>query len=161
MSEPTALSADKLFQLVYQTFANVPEHRTMNVEISLADALMSGFALFSLKDPSLLAFDERRAAPENLQQIYHLQQIPSDTQLRTILDEVAPEHLRPVFTRVFQTLRGAKVLRRLCFMGHYYLVSLDGTGYFSSKKIHCDQCLERKNSRTGEITYTHQLLGGP
>jgi hypothetical protein len=160
MPEPSRLSADALFKLIHQTFDTVPEHRPMNIAISLGDALMSGFALFSLKDPSLLAFDERRAAPENLQRMYHVQQIPSDTQMRSILDEVAPAHLRPVFKAVFQTLRQEKTLRRLCFMGHYYLVSLDGTGYFSSKKVHCDQCLERKNSHTGEITYMHQLLGG-
>lgn len=67
----------------------------MNVEISLPDALMSGFALFSLKDPSLLAFDERRAKPENLRRVYQLQDIPSDTQMRTILDEVDPNPCAP------------------------------------------------------------------
>lgn len=131
----------------------------MNVEIPLGDALMAGLALFSLKDPSLLAFDSRREKPENLQRIYHIEHVPSDTQMRSILDEVLPAHLRPAFKAVFRTLREGKVLRRLCFMGHYYLVSLDGTGYFSSKKVHCAQCLERRNSRTGEITYAHQLLG--
>jgi hypothetical protein len=40
-----------------------------------------------------------------------------------------------------------------------YLVSLDGTTYFTSKEIHCDGCLERKNKKTGEITYSHQALG--
>ena len=36
---------------------------------------------------------------------------------------------------------------------------MDGTGYFSSKKIHCESCLQKKNSKTGEITYQHQMLG--
>ena len=159
MPETTAFSADVLFKRMYQTFSQVPEHRPMNVEISLADALMSGFALFSLKDPSLLAFDERRAEPENLQQVYQIQDIPSDTQMRAILDGVDPQYLRAPFVQLFHTLRREKVLRRLCFMGHYYLVSLDGTGYFSSKKVHCEHCQERRNSRTDEITYSHHLLG--
>jgi hypothetical protein len=159
MPEPTLFSADALFQMLRQTFSQVPEHRPMNVEISLTDVLMSGLALFSLKDPSLLAFDERRAAPENLQRVYYIQDIPSDTQMRTILDEVSPEYLRASFKHLFHTLQREKVLRRLCFMGHYYLVALDGTGYFSSKKVHCEHCLERHNAHTGEITYTHQLLG--
>jgi len=42
----------------------------------------------------------------------------------------------------------------------HYLLSMDGTEYFSSKKVHCDACLEKKNRTTGEITYSHQLLGG-
>ncbi len=41
------------------------------VQHSLSDTLMAGFAMFSLKDPSLLAFDERRfAEPHNLKTIY-------------------------------------------------------------------------------------------
>ncbi|EFK06403.1 conserved hypothetical protein [delta proteobacterium NaphS2] len=45
----------------------VSDYREGNPEISMADALMSGFAVFSLKDPSLLAFDKRRQAAENLE----------------------------------------------------------------------------------------------
>jgi hypothetical protein len=120
---------------------------------------MSGLALFALKDPSLLAFDERRAAPKNLQQIFGVGQIPSDTQMRTILDEVDPAALRPLYKRVFRQLQRGKVLEKMTFMGRYYLLSLDGTGYFSSQKVHCDSCLERQNKRTGVITYAHQMLG--
>ena len=50
-------------------------------------------------------------------------------------------------------------LAELEYLGHY-LVSVDGSGYFSSKKIHCPNCLERKNSKSGEITYHHQMLAG-
>ena len=41
-----------------------------------------------------------------------------------------------------------------------YLFSLDGTGYFASNQVHCPSCLEKKSSKTGEIRYYHQLLGG-
>ena len=37
-------------------------------------------------------------------------------------------------------------------------MALDGTGYFSSKTIHCASCL-RKVHRNGTITYSPQLLG--
>jgi len=37
-------------------------------------------------------------------------------------------------------------------------VALDGTGYFSSKTIHCASCLH-KERRNGSITYSHQMLG--
>ncbi len=39
-------------------------------------------------------------------------------------------------------------------------MSLDGTGYFSSNEVHCSSCLEKKSSKTGEIRYAHQMLGG-
>ena len=55
------LSADALFHLVRHGFASLPDHRLDDTEISLTDALMSAFAMFSLKAPSLLAFDKERA----------------------------------------------------------------------------------------------------
>ena len=120
---------------------------------------MSAFAMFSLKDPSLLAFDERRSDSMNLKKIYHLKEVPSDTQMRTILDNVNPANIRPLFKNVFRQLQHDKVLEQLVFMGEYYLLSLDGTGYFTSKDVHCDSCLQRINSKTGEITYSHHMLG--
>ena len=159
MREHKRVSADGLIRLVRQGFGEIKEHRIMNIDIELSDALMSGFAVFALKDPSLLAFDQRRAKPENLRRVFGIQKIPSDTQMRTILDGVNPESLRPLYKKVFQQLRRGKGLEKMTFMGQYYLASIDGTGYFSSKKVHCDACLQRKNKRTGEITYTHQMLG--
>ena len=37
-----------------------PDPRRGDKQIPLADFVMSGFAMFILKDPSLLAFDDRR-----------------------------------------------------------------------------------------------------
>jgi hypothetical protein len=54
------LSADALFRLVRSGFATIPNPRGEDVDISLTDALMSAFAMFSLKAPSLLAFDKER-----------------------------------------------------------------------------------------------------
>jgi hypothetical protein len=121
---------------------------------------MSGFALFSLKDPSLLAFDERRQTPKNLKRVYGINRIPSDTQMRIILDDVNPEGIRPLFKRVFQQLQRGKELEKMKYMGQYYLLSLDGTGYFKSEKVHCANCLEKHYKRSEKTIYTHQMLGG-
>jgi hypothetical protein len=48
------LSADALFHLVHSGFASLPDHRLDETEIAFTDALMSAFAMFSLKAPSLL-----------------------------------------------------------------------------------------------------------
>ena len=60
---PTArkhLSADALFGRLRTGFADIVDHRPGTPKISLPDALMSAFAVFSLKSPSLLAFDDDR-----------------------------------------------------------------------------------------------------
>jgi hypothetical protein len=153
------LTADGLFGDIREGMAKIEDHRPMNVAIPLEDALMSGLALFALKDPSLLAFDARRETPENLKQVFGIESIPSDSQMRTILDEVDPEALRPQYKEVFKQLQQNKVWETMVFMERYYLLSLDGTGYFSSKTVHCDSCLEKKH-KDGSITYSHQMLGG-
>jgi len=140
-------------------FGQIADHRAANASISLSDALMSGFGMFALKDSSLLEFDGRRTKDQNLKQIYGLKAVPSDTQMRTILDPISPEGIKPVFKEVYQVVKQNGVLEQMKYLGHY-LVSLDGSGYFSSKEINCANCLERKNSKTGEITYHHQLLAG-
>jgi hypothetical protein len=45
------LSADALFHLVRSGFAGLPDHRLDETEMALTDALMSAFAMFSLKAP--------------------------------------------------------------------------------------------------------------
>ena len=68
---------------------------------------MAGLALFSLKDSSLLAFCGR-ALDHNLRSVFGLQSIPSDTQMREILDPVDPLRLRPIFNDVFRALQRGK-----------------------------------------------------
>lgn len=151
------LSADALYALVGGSFARVPDPRRPAAPIPLPDALMSAFAMFSLKDPSLLAFDQRRS-DGNLKTLFGIGQIPSDTQMREILDEVAPECLRDAFRDVFRQLQRGKALEPFVFYAGAYLLSLDGTGYFSSPTIHCDSC-QVKEHKDGTVTYQHQMLG--
>jgi hypothetical protein len=152
------LSSDALFALLKASFATIPDQRhEEKATFPLADVLQAGFALFALKDPSLLAFEERRG-DANLHAIFRIGQIPCDTQMRTILDPVDPEHLRPMFNDVLRAVQRGKVLEDYVFYAGAYLLCLDGTGYFSSKKIHCPSCLEKVNKQTGEITYEHQML---
>jgi hypothetical protein len=153
------LSASSLLQGVRTGFERIPDHRAANAKIDLADALMSGLAMFSLKDSSLLEFDQRRLKDDNLSRIYGLKTIPCDTQLRTILDPVSPDELKPLFKEVVEQVRHRQVLAQLKFRGHY-LVSLDGSAYFSSTQIHCASCLEKQSHKTGQVTYAHQALVG-
>ena len=131
------LSADSLFRLCRSHFHDLPDHRAADVAIPLDDALMSAFAMFSLKDPSLLAFDQRRRDPrDNFRSIYGIDHVPSDSQMRSILDPLNPQSLRAPFTDIFRRLQRGKILQRFSYLDGHYLLSLDGTNYFSSSTIH-------------------------
>lgn len=138
----------------------IEDHRASNTKIKLVDALMSGYAIFSLKDSSLLAFDKRREEGEdNLKKIYGIKEIPSDSQLRNIIDEVEWEKLRPLFKNILEEVRRSGLLESYRYLGRYYILSVDGTGCFSSEEINCQNCLIRHNSKTGKARYEHKLLG--
>ena len=151
------LSADALFDVVRSGFADIPDPRGADGDISLTDTLMSAFAMFSLKAPSLLAFDKERAEG-NVHTIYGIQRVPCDTYMRERLDPLAPKWLRPVFKSVFRQLQRGKALAEMVLLDGHTLLALDGTGYFSSKTVHCASCLHQVH-RNGTITYTHQMLG--
>lgn len=137
------------------------DSRGAKCEISLSDCLMSGLALFGLKYPSLLQFDEdqeEEVIRHNLKSLYHVENAPCDTTLRERLDKVDPALIRPAFTAIFSLLQRGKVLEEYRFLNNYLLIACDGTGMFSSESVHCENCCE-KHHKDGKVTYYHQMLG--
>jgi hypothetical protein len=148
-----------MLHTVRARFAKIPDEP--NADIPLVDHLMSGLALFGLKYPSLLQFDQDRedeTKRANLRTLYGIERAPCDTWLRQRLDVLDPKHLRPLYKALFAALQRGKGLDGFAYLDGHYLLSLDGTGYFSSHAIHCQHCAE-KHHRDGTITYYHQALG--
>ncbi len=152
------LSADPLIRTVFERAQQLLDTRKKSEDYSVTDAVMSAIAMFALKDSSLLAFQERRN-DHNMRNLYRIRQVPSDTRMREILDPISPTLLRPMFKDVLRQLQRAGDLKQFTFHEGCYLLSIDGTQHFSSKKVHCDSCLQKVNKKTGEITYSHQMVG--
>jgi Transposase DDE domain len=152
------LTFDHLMETLSQAFAQIPDHRRANASYSLADFLSSAFAMFSLKSPSLLSFEEQ-TQPErcNVRALYHLQQIPSDTQMRAALDPVAPAPLRALFQMLLTKLSASGVLKPYQYWQRQVLVAVDGVEHFSSTKVHCAHCTTRTH-RNGTTSYHHAGL---
>ena len=157
------LNADAMFKAIRREFDKTPEFRKGDIKITISDALMSAFAMFSLKDASLLQLDGRRNDPferQNLRNIYGIQTVPSDSRMREIGDQIDPKkYIAPAFKTIFQHLQRGKALEQMVFYQGNYLLCLDGSGFFSSKKCSSPFCMEKVNSKTGEITYYLQILG--
>jgi len=152
------LNADSLLALVREDFKNVPESRARNAKISLDDALMSGLAMFQLKDPSLLAFDNRRKErPENLHTIFGITTIPCDSQMRTLLDPLDLDSLRVPFRTVFKQLQRGKDFEKMACYDDHYLLSADGTGFYSSENVSSQYCMGKK-SKNGSTLYYQQMF---
>jgi hypothetical protein len=157
--EKKSLSIKGLLTIVREVFNNIPSGIKPK-KISQSDCLMSALAMFSLKSPSLLAFDGHRASEmvvHNLKTLYEVDSTPSDTYMREVLDEINPETIRECFLSVFHASQRGKLLEEYEFQGSY-LCLVDGTEIFNSEKIHCNNCC-KKEHKDGRITYHHQILG--
>jgi len=126
------------------------------------DCIMSGLAVFGFKFPSLLQFEKGvKSEPlisRNLRTLYGVKKVPSDTCMRERLDQIDPRQLRRPFKQIFSHLQRGKALEQYRYLGGHYILSLDGTGQFSSEKIHCNQCCSKKH-RNGKTSYYHHMLG--
>lgn len=150
---------DELIKLVREGFMSIKDHRKYNSTYSLGDLLSAGFAIFSLKDPSLLAFRQQfPLRSENLKRIYGIEQIPEDTALREGLDGVEPLVLQAQFKPLLDRLRQEDMVKQRQVLGGFTLLAADGTGHFCSGSRSCAHCLTKQH-RNGTTTYHHQLLG--
>lgn len=150
------LSADGLIRIIQQEFTKIDDPRE-DYEIPLKDALMSAYAAFALKYPSLLQFEKDKVKNKNLKSIFGINIIPSDTRMREIVDLIETKCFRKIFKILFAQLQRGKVLESYRVLGDYYIISGDGTGFFSSEHIHCECCLvKNKKSRT---LYQHMMYG--
>ena len=110
------LSIKGLLEIVGKCFSEIKDSRAKRVEYSIKDSLMSALAIFGLKYESLLQFDKNKNEKilrDNLEKLYGVKKSPCDSQLRAILDPIAPEELLGAFLAIHRQLQRNKVLEKL------------------------------------------------
>jgi len=130
------------------------------VKHSIHDCFMSGFAMMFFQDPSLLSFQRRmkeKRNRSNLETVFKVRSIPKDSQIREVLDNSDNDKLEEVFLDYFKALQRGKHLESYWFWEGKYLITLDGSEYFSSEKICCPGCLIKRSKR-GKVRYHHEIL---
>jgi hypothetical protein len=152
---------DTLLRAFEPVIEQLPDHRTgRNVTYTIQDAVFSAFAVFFMQAPSFLAQQqvvERQRGRNNAQTLFGVTQIPSDNQIRNLLDPLPPERLFLLFETGWQILQAAGALTSFQTLDQQYLIALDGTQYFSSQQVHCDACMHT-TSANGVTTYSHTVL---
>lgn len=145
-------------------FSRISDHRDREkVGHELKDVLMSAVAMFCFQDPSLLQFQKRTKAPTitaNLRNLWHIESIPSDSQMRTVIDEIDSGKFEGFFPTFFRLLQRDKHLERYRVLGKGYLCVIDGGEYFSSDHIACPSCLRRTVKKKGgdSFQFFHQIV---
>lgn len=160
---------EECIYILRKEFGNFQDPRKRLSKIELTDFLASGYAIFALKNPSLLAFENSLQVGNtinNLLSLFKVKHIPSDTHLRDVLDDIVPEEFRIIYKRLFSLCQRSKMLEPFEFLRGknnevFYLLAVDGTGYFRSHKLGCDSCIQYdKREDDGYVTsFGHQMLG--
>ena len=79
---------------------------------------------------------QRRLGRNNARSLFGVERIPSDEQIRNLLDPIAPAYLGPPFWAVLERLETAGVLADYHSFNGGLLCSLDGTQYFFHTVLH-------------------------
>jgi hypothetical protein len=152
------LEIDRLFRFIKRKFGELSDKRAGNIQFSLGDTLQSGLAMFSLKDSSVLEFITRfKARSENLLRIYKINNCPSDSQMRQIIDEVTPIQIERVKLKLIQKIKTEGILEEFEYFKGWKLLLVDGVHHYSSQNLHCDNC-QTTHHQDGAITYSHSML---
>lgn len=145
-------------EVIQKLFKTFKDERRSNASYDLVDALASGFAIYSLKSPSLLSFRQQSEAEKgNLERVFGIKKIPSDNGLRKMLDEVSPTDLGKGFGALFDWMQRKRLLKGYRYWQDHLVVSIDGVEHFCSKEIQCPQCMERTH-RDGTQSHYHAML---
>ena len=155
-------SFDQLQAILHRPIEQLPDYRKQgpNTRYRIQDAALSAFGIFFTQSPSFLDYQrwlQQNKGQNNAHTLLGVEQIPCDNQVRKLLDPIAPYHLDPVFIEVFEGLEQHRMLANFRVLTDQLLVALDGTHYFSSKTIHCQNCLTRQLTN-GQTLYYHAAI---
>ena len=103
------LNFDKFVSRIHEVFDNLPDYRlpSPNSTYSIKDAALGAFAMFFSQSPSFLSYQQAMQQAQgrnNAQSLFGIENIPSDNQIRNLLDPISPELLYPLFSGALEEL---------------------------------------------------------
>lgn len=157
----TKNSYQNLMEEFDKALEKLPDYRTGdNTRYEIKDAALAAFGMFFMQSPSFLSHQrmlEERKGGSNAETLFGAEKIPSNNQIRNLLDPQDPKALTPVFAAGFQELEREGEIENYRSYQDNLLITNDGTQFFSSQKIHCQNCRRSKRGN-GDINYSHRGL---
>lgn len=156
------LSFDWFVSKIHQVFESLPDFRLPSpaLKYGIKDAALGAFSMFFSQSPSFLSYQQamkQSQGKSNAESLFGIEQIPTDNQIRNLLDPIAPSELYPVFSTTFAELEQQGHLAAYRFFEGCFLIPIDGTEYFRSAKIQCENCSE-SHHKNGKTSYSHKVL---
>jgi len=121
---------------------------------------LGAFAVFFTQSPSFLAYQRAMTARKgrsNADTLFGLHEIPTDNQIRTLLDPVRPARRVPLLQHGVATVEQPGHLTAVRSWRKRLVVVLDGTQYFSSQKSSGPNCSTQSHAN-GPPPYSQRRL---
>lgn len=153
----------QFFRQSQAAWSALPDHRkpSPNTKYALSDAVNSAMSVFFMQSQSFLAhqqtMSQKQSGQRNLQTLFEVKKVPSDNQIRSLLDPLSPREFAGQYEWVWQQLSRSGGLERYQTSLKTRLIAFDGMVYHSSTQISCPNCSSR-HDRHGTTHYYHAAL---
>jgi hypothetical protein len=159
--EFTPLNLEALLDYLNSSISQLtdPRRKSNATKYTMRDAILGAFSMFFMQNESFLEHQRQMASlhgKSNAQTMFGIFNIPTNQQIKNILDGIPATALIGVFDWVYQVMRDQGLLQSFEYLGGL-LVALDGTQYYSSQKIKCECCSSRQHAN-GKVTYYHSAI---
>jgi hypothetical protein len=157
----TPLNLEALLDYLNSSISQLtdPRRKSNATKYTMRDAILGAFSMFFMQNESFLEHQRQMASlhgKSNAQTMFGIFNIPTNQQIKNILDGIPATALIGVFDWVYQVMRDQGLLQSFEYLGGL-LVALDGTQYYSSQKIKCECCSSRQHAN-GKVTYYHSAI---
>ena len=144
-------------------FEKLPDKRRgKNCHYSMRDIGMSALSVFFMHSASWLSYQrelENIHSTSNIKTLFKVNSIPTDNHIRNMLDGIDPYFFRPIFDQIIDDLINDGALNRFSVFNNKMLISVDGTEFFNSKHINCQNCNVKYHKKLDEREYFHTMVG--
>lgn len=156
------LSLRNIMSHFHQRWASAPDARKQsnNTRYTIADGILAAFGVFFMQSPSFLAHQrllQSKKGRNNAHTLFQVEEIPSDPQIRNLVDPLPQEYFGEDFWYLLDKMREQQNINQFRNELDTYAIALDGVKFFSSENISCSKCLKRTD-RNGEVHFYHSAI---
>jgi hypothetical protein len=156
------LSLQTIMTYLHKRWATAPDVRkpSNHTQYSVADGVLAAFAVFFMQSSSFLAHQrllQSKKGCSNARSLFQIEAIPSDPQIRNLVDPLSSEYFQGDFWFLVGELKEQQRLLQFRNDLNTYAIALDGVSFFSSENISCPKCLKRED-RSGIEHFYHSAI---
>ena len=118
-----------------ERWANLPDSRKANnnMKYAVADGVLAAFAVFFMQSSSFLAHQrllQSKKGRSNARSLFQVDEIPSDPQIRNLLDPLSAKDFQEDFWFLLDELKEQQRLLQFRNDLNTYAIALDGVNFF-------------------------------